>query len=251
MFAEAPVSSGELWARYNDGDRIALTVVLALVTVALIFGAFRLRGPIRPPTFGRPLVATLLTLWPLSIVAFLVAVTVYVTQFRHDYPTFVAPQSPILPITLSAVALTFLVLALAGRGSGAGRVVGAVMAALAAPMVFELPFDLMVMARTTPPVRPHPGLWRLLFFAPLIVVELCTIALLLAVPGVRVTRWTVIALAAQFLAFTLWSSIGFGYPDHLLPHLANVVAKLCAFAVTLTMLLPLGGEALQRRSDDV
>lgn len=237
MLAEASVSV-ELWARYEGSGRVAMTVALALVACALLICAFRLRAPIRPPRFGRPLVTALVTLWVVSIVTFLVGVTFYVTQLRRDYPHFAAPQSPILPVTLSAAALTFVALLMVGRGRGSGRLVGAAMAALAAPMVFELPFDLMVMTRTTPPVLPHPSLWRLLFFGPLLAVELVTIALLLAVPAVRITSWTVAALAALFLTFTLWSSIGLGYPDHLLPHIANVVAKLCAFAVTFTMLLP-------------
>jgi hypothetical protein len=231
-------SSGGLWARYSGSDRTALTAILAMIALALLIGAFRVRGSFRPPAVGRSGLVTLLTLWPLSIVAFLVAATIYVAQFRHDYPTFSAPQSPILPVTLSAAALTFLVLAYAWRGRDRARLVGPTMAALAAPMVFELPFDLIVMGRTTPPVMPHPGLWRMLFFTPLFIVELCTIALLLAVPGIRLTRWTWAALAAQFLVFTWWASIGFGYPDQPLPHVANVIAKLCAFAVVWTMLLP-------------
>jgi hypothetical protein len=241
VFTEAPVASRELWNRYDGSSRVALAVVLALITLALLTAALRLRGPIRPPAFGRPLVATLLTLWAVSIIAFLVALTIYGNQLVHDYPSYDVPQSPILPVTLSAAVVTFFVLVVLGHGSDRERLTGAVMAALAAPLIFELPFDLMVMARTTPPILPHPGLWRLLFFAPLFVVELCTIALLLAVPGVRITRWTLVALAALFLTFTVWSSIGFGFPNHPLTYLANVVAKLCAFAVTWTMLLQTRG----------
>jgi hypothetical protein len=238
MFTTAPAPSSELWSRYDGGGRIALTVVLGLITLALLIAAVRLRRRMRPPAFGRLLMATVYTLWPVSIVTFLVALTLYGSQLAHDYPAYVAPQSPILPVTLSAVVVTFLVVVVVGRGSDRERLVRAAMAALAAPMVFELPFDLIVMARTTPPILPHPGVWRLLFFAPLFAVELCTIALLLAVHGVRITRWTLVALAAQFLTFTLWSSIGFGFPNHPLTYLANVVAKLCAFAVTWTTLLP-------------
>jgi hypothetical protein len=238
VFTRAPMPSRELWTRYDGSGRVALTVVLTLITVVLLICAFRLRGPVRPPTFGRRVVALVLTLWPVSIVAFLVALKLYGDQLTHDYPAYVVPQSPILPVTLSAAFITFMVLVIVRRGSDRERLVGAVMAALAEPMVFELPFDLMVMARTVPPVLPHPGLWRLLFFAPLFAVELCTIVLLLAVPGIRITRWTLLALAAQFLTFALWASIGFGFPHHPLTYLANVVAKLCAFAVTWTMLLP-------------
>ncbi|WP_137123349.1 hypothetical protein [Segeticoccus rhizosphaerae] len=238
MFTEARAPSGELWNRYDGSGRVALAVVLALITLALLIAALRLRCPIRPPAFGRPLVATVLALWPVSIIAFLVALTIYGDRLTHDYPSYDVPQSPILPVTLSAAVVTFFVLVVIARGSDRERLAGALIAALAAPMIFELPFDLIVMARTTPPILPHPGLWRLLFFAPLFAVELCTIALLLAVRGVRITRWTLVALAAQFLTFTLWSSIGFGFPNHPLTYLANVVAKLCAFAVTWTTLLP-------------
>ena len=249
MLAETS-GSVELWTRYQGTGRVALTIGLALITLVLLAVAVRLQRPIHPPPFGRRSVSALVALWVLSIVGFLVAATLYITQLLHDYPDFDAPQSPILPITLLAAVATFFVLVTAGRGEGTARFVGAVMAALAAPMVFELPFDLMVMARTTPDVVPHPDLWRLLFFGPLVVVELCTLALLLAVPAVRITRWTVVGLAALFLVFTLWASIGFGYPDHALTYAANVAAKLCAFAVTLTMLLPLGISADERRAVD-
>ena len=45
-------------------------------------------------------------------------------------------------------------------------------------MVFELPFDLIVMARTFPPIPPNPALYRVLFFAPLFAIEITTLALL-------------------------------------------------------------------------
>jgi hypothetical protein len=151
-------------------------------------------------------------------------------------------------VTLSAAVLTFLVLVIAMSGSDRDRVVGAGMAALAGPLVFELPFDLVVMGRTTPEVLPHPDWWRLLFFGPLVVVEVLTIALLLAVPAARLTRWTLVALAALFGTFSWWATIGFGYPDHPLPHVANVVAKLCAFAVTASIVWPHGPGLMRRTS---
>jgi hypothetical protein len=242
MVAETAGSTHELWARYDGAGRMTLTLALALAALLLLTAALRSRRAFRPPAFDRRLVVGLVTLWPISIVSFLIALTVYARQMSHDYPGFVAPQSPVLPITLAAAAVTFIVVACTGSAEGQHRLIGALMAAAAAPMVFELPFDLMVMARTTPPVLPDPGWWRALFFMPLFAVELITITLLLAVPGVQVTRWTYAALAALFLAFALWASIGLGYPDHTLPYAGNIVAKLCAFAVTLSTLLPFGRE---------
>lgn len=238
MVDRAAGSSPDLWLRYTGAGQVVLTVALGAVTLALLVAVAALRRPYHPPVVSRRRRTALLVLWPVSIVAFLVAITIYAAQLEHDYPNFVAPQSPVLPVTLSAALASFVLLVLVRPSSRPARVAGAAMAALAAPMIFELPFDLLVMWRTTPPVVPDPWAWRLLFFTPLFVVELVTIALLLAVPGVRVTRWTFAALAAQFLTFTGWAAIGFGYPGHDSTFAANAVAKVCAFVVACTMALP-------------
>jgi hypothetical protein len=46
------------------------------------------------------------------------------------------------------------------------RLASGAIGAIAAPWIFELPFDLIVMARTYPPIPPDPALYRALFFAP-------------------------------------------------------------------------------------
>ena len=65
------------------------------------------------------------------------------------------------------------------------RLGSAVIGAIAAPMIFEFPFDLIVMTRTYPAVSPDPALYRVLIFAPLFLVEFTTLALLALSPLVR------------------------------------------------------------------
>jgi hypothetical protein len=77
-----------------------------------------------------------------------------------------------------------------------------------------------------------------LFFLPLFMVEVTTLGLLMSSPEVRVNRWTLRALAAMFTTFAGWALFGFDYPASPIPIAANVLAKLLAFAATLTLFLP-------------
>jgi hypothetical protein len=113
-----------------------------------------------------------------------------------------------------------------------------VIGALAAPMVFEFPFDLIVMTRTYPPIPPDPALYRALFFVPLILVELTTIARLTLSPVAAVSRATIWCFAAMLALFAGWSLIGFGYPSSPAPFALNVASKILAFLAVLSMFLP-------------
>ena len=62
------------------------------------------------------------------------------------------PADKIFPITFIAAGLTFFLITVTGKPGGRTAVISAAIAAMAAPMVFELPFDLIVMARTYPPI---------------------------------------------------------------------------------------------------
>src|SRR5215471_14191937 len=109
---------------------------------------------------------------------------------------------------------------------------------MAAPMIFELPFDLIVMARTYPALPPDPALYRAVFFTPLIMVELTTLWLLTLSPMVRVRRSTFFCFALMIGVFGIWALFGFGYPQSALPITMNVVSKLLAFITALTLFLP-------------
>ena len=109
---------------------------------------------------------------------------------------------------------------------------------MAGPMVFELPFDLIVMDRTYPPIPPDPTALRALFFFPLFLIELTTIALLFFSPLFKVTKSTLYSLAGMFLVFAIWAylSFSFAYTTEFL--VLNVTAKALAFVTVVTLFLP-------------
>jgi hypothetical protein len=75
-------------------------------------------------------------------------------------------------------------------------------------MIFELPFDLIVMARTYPSIPPDPALYRALFFAPLFLIGITTLLLLGLSPMVRLTRATFISFALMLGVFAVWALSG-------------------------------------------
>ena len=118
------------------------------------------------------------------------------------------------------------------------RLAGAAIGAIAAPMIFELPFDLIVMARTYPSISPDPALYRALFFAPLFLIEITTLLLLRQSSMVRLTRATFFSFALMLGVFAVWALSGFGYPSAPLPTALNMVSKILAFVTVLTLFLP-------------
>src|SRR5262249_26775860 len=114
----------------------------------------------------------------------------------------------------------------------------AVIAALAAPMIFEFPFDLIVMTRTYPPIPPDPMLYRLLFFVPLFLIELTTLALLTLSPMLRLSRPACISFGLMLAVFAVWAMTGFAYPSEPLPFALNVISKILAFVTALSLFLP-------------
>ena len=74
-------------------------------------------------------------------------------------------------------------------------------------MIFEFPFDLIVIARIHPPYLAGN---RVLFFTPLFVIEIMTLSLLILSPMVRLTRATFFAFAAMLAVFAVWALAGFG-----------------------------------------
>jgi hypothetical protein len=180
--------------------------------------------------------------WAASIVAFLVGLTIYVQQYLHAYHLIrpATPKDPIAPVTFTAAVVTFFVIFFVARGSLSvrARLVSGAVGAIAAPMIFELPFDLIVMARTYPSIPPDPALYRAVFFVPLFLIEITTLLLLRLSPMVRLTRATFFSFALMLGVFAVWALSGFGYPSAPLPIALNMTSKLLAFVTALTLFLP-------------
>jgi hypothetical protein len=223
------------WVPYAGAGAIVLAIVLIVVTAALVVAATRLRAPIPGPTAGAPVVAILVVVWILSILAFLVDIDVYGIQAKEVAFTLPSPPNPVTPVTLACAGLCFVIVAVLTPARIRTRLGNALLCACVGPMIFELPFDLIVMARTSA-IPPFPGLYVALFFLPLFSIELLTIALAITRPAMRLTRWSLALLAAMFGVFAVWAAIGFTYPSSgPLPLAFNIVSKVLAFAVALSL----------------
>jgi len=227
------------WVSYSGDARIELAVGLLAVAGGTAYAGIRLRRPIRavrPPT---SVVVLMFSLWVVALLAFLVGLSVYIKQFVHDYPHITSGvRNPITPVTLLAAAAIFGIIMTRTGWRYQTRLGSAVVGAMAAPMIFELPFDLIVMARTYPALPPDPAFYRAAFFTPLIMVEFTTLWLLTLSPMVRVRRSTLICFALMIGVFAVWALSGFGYPQSALPITMNVISKILAFGTALTLFLP-------------
>ena len=227
------------WVSYSGDAKIELTAGLLAVAGCAAYAGIRLRRPIRavrPPT---SVVVLMFSLWVIALIAFMIGISVYVQQFVHDYPhTSPGAHNPITPVTLLAAAALFGIILTRTGWRFQTRLGSAIVGAMAAPMIFELPFDLIVMARTYPALSPDPAFYRAVFFTPLILVELTTLWLLTLSPMVRVRKSTFSCFALMIGVFGIWALAGFGYPQSGLPITVNVVSKVLAFLTALTLFLP-------------
>ena len=105
----------------------------------------------------------------------------------------------------------------------------AVIGAAAAPWIFEVPFDLIIMPRSHPVV--DPGSYRLLLFGTLILTGITTLALLSLSPAMRMQRATLWCLAGMLALFAGWGLFGFSYPSAPGPVTLNALSKICECVV--------------------
>jgi len=227
------------WVPYSGDSAIILGVVLLLITGIFTFFGFKSENPLRVKMPGKAVGGVLVAVWILSILTWLVNIGVYTILLNQAKFTGTIPDNPITKFTLSFAFLSFLIIFQINVNKGVKvAFLSAVLAAIAGPMVFELPFDLIVMGRTYPPIPPAPGVLRALFFFPLFLVELTTMSLLFFSPLFRVTQYTLYSLAGMFFVFAVWGflSFSFAYTTEFL--ILNVVAKALAFVTVVTLFLP-------------
>jgi hypothetical protein len=153
---------------------------------------------------------------------------------RETHLLFAAPRVSVGTLLYAAVSF-FVIVYLTRRCGWRVALASGFIGAAAAPMLFELPFDLMVFGRIYPPLPPSPTLYRALFFLPLFLIELSTIALLFMLPSMRITRAATFALAGMFAVFAVWAAFGFGYPDEPLLWSLNVASKILCFVAVILL----------------
>jgi hypothetical protein len=153
---------------------------------------------------------------------------------KQAYPGFVAPRVRVGTFIDAAVTF-FVILNLTRRWGWRIALASAVIGTAAAPMIFEFPFDLIIMARTNPPIPTHPILYRQLFFLPLFLVEFSTVSLLTFLPSMRVTAYACYTVAGMFLVFAVWAVFGFAFPADPLPLALNVISKILCFVAAIML----------------
>jgi hypothetical protein len=227
------------WVSYGGDARTWLAVALLAIASCTTFAGIRLRLPVPATRPGRPAAVAMIVAWVASIAALLACVHIYLQESMQAYdlsaPAATA-RNPITPVTLTAAAVLCVVIVVS-RGSYAWRVrlAGGVIGAMAAPMIFELPFDLIVMVRSHPVI--DPDLYRPLLFGCLFAIEITTLLLLRLSPMVRLTRATFLSFALMLGIFAVWALAGFGYPSAPLPIALNIASKILAFVTALTLFL--------------
>ena len=228
------------WSPYTGSSSIILTVVLFIVTGVLVFLAMRLPHPIAVKRPGKALGISIVVIWVLSVATFLVAIIVYALALVKQVGHVTSVVDPISPITDTLALVSFVVigvLAYFANRSGFWAAIGAaIVGTIAAPMIFELPFDLIVMWRTYPPAPEI--LFTLLFFLPLFLVEISSFAMLALSPLMKLSRYTLFLLAGMFLIFAVWALFGFAYPAAPIPVALNMISKILAFATAVSLFLP-------------
>jgi hypothetical protein len=213
------------WSPYSGSGAVILSVVLLAVGLGLLFLGRRLTKDFHYPMPGKAAKVVIVILWAISI--FLVLGLFKQVALRNGQLTPGTGIGPVFPITLATAFLTFVVVAYSTRRGGILAALGNGFAGFCAgPMVFELPFLLII----TPVVTtraPHP---LFLFFIFLVVI-LTTLALPLFSSRFAVTRYSLYLLGAMILVFAAWALLtGYAPPSDPVSLALNAVSKVLGFA---------------------
>ena len=181
------------WDFYSGGEAALLTITLFVMASGFAYAGQRLRIPARIKQPGSTTAGLMIVIWLLAIANVIVAVRVYGLQVMQAYPGFVGLH-PRVGTFVDAPVTFLVILFLTRRWAWKVALASAVIGTAAAPMIFELPFDLIVMTRTNPPIPTHPMLYRQLLFLPLFLAEFSTISLLTLLPSMRITAHACYAL---------------------------------------------------------
>ena len=225
------------WNPYTGNDAILLAAVLIFIGGVLLVLGFKLNGSIGSSRPGKATRLFLVLIWFLSLTDFAIAVSIYVRTLFQQVGNFTPPANPVTPVTVLSGLATFITIIYLSRHSGLKTALGSAMVGtIAAPMIFELPFDLIVMGRTSP---PEPATqYTLLYFLPLFLVEISSFSLLTLSPLTNLSKSTLFSLAAMFFVFAIWALFGFSYPSQPLPIALNAVSKVLSFVAATTLFLP-------------
>jgi hypothetical protein len=228
------------WVSYGGVARIWLAVGLLAIAAGLVYAGIRLPLPARATRPGKKAAIVMLAVWAAAVVALLAGVVIYIRQYIQEYPGIVATPPPdrVAPVTFTAVVVVFVIIFTRSPHKGGMRLASAAIGAIAAPFIFEFPFNLIIMTRVHTPFPVGP-VWEVaLLCALLLLTDISTLLLLRLSPRVALTRATFYSFALMLGVFAIWALAGFGYPSAPVPLTLNIVSKLLAFATALTLFFP-------------
>lgn len=211
------------WRAYSGSAAASLGVVLILLGAAVVLLGTRTKDGVRPGMPGRAAKAAIIVVWAVTI--FLILGIFKQVAARTGQSSL--GVGPVFPITLACAACTFVAVAYLTRGSGAAAAIGNGFAgAVAGPMVFELPFLLIITPMVTTRV-PHP----LFSFLDFLVVILTTLALPFFSTRFAVTRYSLYLLGGMVLLFGMWALLtGYAPPADPVSFGLNAASKVLGFA---------------------
>ena len=229
--AAPPPHGSAHWLPYGGSEGGLLAIALVIVAGGFAYAGKRLRTPLRVARPGAIVAGFMIAIWQLRLYNVIVAVHVYGLQVKEAYPSFVAARVSVGTFADAPVTF-FVILYLTRRWGWKVALASGVIGTASAPMFFELPFDLIVMARTSPPM---PALYQQLFFVPLFLAEFSTVSLLALLPSMRVTAPAAYAVAGMFVVFAVWAAFGFAFPAEPLPLALNVISKILCFVAAIML----------------
>jgi hypothetical protein len=106
------------WVSYSGAAEIVLAIVLAVAAAAVAYAGIKLPLPARPPRPGRAAKIVLFAVWVAAIAALLKSVAAYETQLNQDGISHTPRSDSITPVTLTGVAVLFIVIAVVQRARG-------------------------------------------------------------------------------------------------------------------------------------
>ena len=177
-------------------------------------------------------------IWVVCVITVLEASSIYILAlYRQEGGHLTVAADHITPVTLTAAVVAFFVIAYLARQQ---RVLGRCWERHCG--------DDRCTDDLRTPLRSHrdgansppaPGtLLILLFFVPLILVEILSLVMLTFSPVMKLSRATLFLLAGMFVIFAVWAMFGFTYPATPLPIALNMISKVLAFAAAVSLFLP-------------
>lgn len=231
----SPAEPYGAWIAYHGGEALTLAGILAVVAIMFAVLGWQIKRPIALVRPGPAIGSLFVILWLLSMVMLFVALLAYGVQMQEIHLAFQQDKPQIGTIFYCFVTV-FIITWLTRQHGWKVALYSGLVGAAAAPMLFELPFDLIIMARVYPPIPPNPTLYRALFFCPLFMWEVSTIALLALSPAMRITRHACFALAGMFAVWVVWAAaFEFSYPVEPGPLTVNVISKILCFVAAIML----------------